>query len=235
MSGYMNIRKNKLRLMTAAFTLVAQQCTFNNNADQPLTIKRIDTLGDTVAAFASLRFAFSEPVVEKNAGFSLMPDNPGFFSDLNELRDTVSFVVNGLLAGNTDYIIDLAKPVTSASGAVLKPGDATFSFHTNPVETEPNQERDSSRMFERNICGFIEDALDTDIYFMNSSSFNSVYLSSNDGAILALEIDGISGADTSVLSDAVEKTISFPGGTGYPCYIKIYSLLSSGRYKIDAR
>jgi hypothetical protein len=198
-------------------------------------MKRIDSLGDTTSTFPTLRFAFSEPVEDEEVSMYLNPDVDGYHTELNAGRDTLCLIVTGMLDGATTYTASLGQTVQSANGTILTAGSITFSFFTCQAEQEPNDAKDTTRIFYNPVCGRIYPTNnDTDYYYMADTSAISLYLRSNDPAVLGLGFTNTLGIDTILTGKEQEKYLLIPGGISLPGYIRIFSLSSTGKYELGA-
>jgi hypothetical protein len=232
----MIINLNKYIFLAAGFlTALFSHCTFNADNNTPLTLKRIDTNGDTLTTFPSLRFAFSEPVMDNEIEMLLVPDCSGYHTEINDTKDSFDLIVTGMLKGQTLYTAFLAETATSINGATLSTGGEGFSFFTHSAESEPNDSKDPANLFYSPVCGAIENTGDTDYYYLSGTSLQSIYVHSADGSALGLGLVNNSGYDTVLTGSEPKKNLVIPGNFSFPGFIRIFSLNSTGHYELGAR
>jgi hypothetical protein len=230
------VNLKKIILSAAAITAaLCCLCTFNADSNRPLTLERIDTLGDTVSAFPTLRFAFSEPIIEGEVSIGFEPDCMDYHTEVNNTKDSFSIVVTGILAGRTSYCVFLSTALTSASGAAFSPGRTSFTFHTYAAEVEPDDAEDSTNLFYNPICGTIERVNDTDVYFLPNIAAQTLRLSSYDGGVFGLRLSAGSDMDTSLTGDEPEKSLFISGSSVTSGFLRVYSIKSTGHYELRAQ
>jgi len=210
-------------------------CTFEDVDTTPLTIERIDALGDTVMPWPTLRFVFSKPLADSATHFVITPD-PGsiYHSVLSLTGDTLELIVTGILAGSKSYTAKPSADLLATNGSVLKIADASFSFYTFSVEQNPNDDASTADTLFSKRFGTINPVNDTDYFCIPEVESTSVLLINHFrqcGMTIVDENDSIIKEMTG-FNDSLKHIFS-KNSTG-TCYIKVFSLLDNdSRYEIS--
>jgi len=228
----MNICRHIFPILIYCLLAAVLGCSLNPETFDPLDIRRADALGDTVSIFPHLRYYFTTRIDNNNVLFNLEPEDAAYYTQLNSAKDTLDFIVTGLLAGNASYTIANAQEITSQQGGSIPAGAASFTFYTHARETEPNDTRETKRAFASPVFGEVYSSRDTDFYFLPEPS-GVLYLRSYESGIsLGLGINDSVGQDTVVGGSDPMKYLSVPSHFTGPSYVRVYSVLSAGRYEL---
>ena len=165
----------------AAFCLCLRCGLYNTDDVEPLTMRCITALSDTLSVYPRLSFVFSNPLSDSSVAVSFSPPTSAMFGALlSATHDTLTVQVMEALEGDTRYVVRLGAPVTSINGGVLVPSDDSTVFFTFPCEQEPNDTKDNADTFTSCIFGKISDVSDIDAFICAAAHPRAVYMQSID-------------------------------------------------------
>ncbi len=224
----------KVLIFIIALQAIFLFCTFNIDNKEPLTMRRVGNISDTVSIWPRLTFIFSVPIKDNHVDILIIPDpGPVYSQYLNETKDTLTISVTGMLQGNTRYVITPDYIITAENGNKLYPDNALFEIITLPAEIEPNNNyKDANILFS--LCyGTICPANDTDYFYITNLTAESLYIKSIESKSGFFLCDTLGFLIAENKNQEEIKVIDIPNGIIAPLYAGVYSLIDNGaRYEL---
>lgn len=212
-------------------------CTFEQDDNTPLTIERVDLMGDTIVPWGTLIFVFSVPLEDGVATLKITP-NPGAVYNclLSDSKDTLYLNISGFLEANTSFSISLENDFTAENGSVLLAEDVDFTVFTGNMENEPNNSIETSDSLNGRIFGIAENKSDEDFFILADTLISEISLINHKkkNGFQILDINGTIMLTNENLDDTLNEIISLINI--WPKFIKVYPLVDSdSRYELEVR
>jgi hypothetical protein len=225
-----------LLILSVVAACLIPSCLFETTAPaKPIVMTRVGAAKDTVSPSPVLRFAVSSTLSDSSVDFNFSPATSADYSVfLNAARDTITLRFLNMLEGNTRYVLHLKAALNSEEGATLNPGQDSIVFFTSACEHEPNSSFAlADTLFSGPIFGMLSMAADTDVYIVPATSKRKFYLSSDGARDTFMLFDSLQASITVESGSGTEDTITVPGTTRFPVYVKIFSYVAgtAGKYE----
>jgi hypothetical protein len=225
-----------IRAVIAVVCLCSGCAMFNSANDEPLTMRCVTSLGDTISVFPRLQYVFSSPLADSSVAVAFSPSvSARYNAYLNPIRDTLTVLVTGALEGNTRYALRLAGSVMGVNGSRFNPSDDSTVFFTYPFETEPNDTRAGADTFSSTIFGTISEVTDIDVFADMASQSQAVCLQSIDCQDSFYVVDAASRLVSLSWQMKQIDTLRLPDDIARPLYVFVCSRSnkgSAGNYRL---
>ncbi len=128
-------------------------------------MKRTMPVGDTIPPFGIITIAFSASIASGALDPEIVPAfGIPYSTHLNGNRDTFFISLNGILPGQTRFVIRFIDTIKSIESAILAPGADSIVFVSGPICSGQNFSQKTADSLAYRVFGTVALAYDT-LYF----------------------------------------------------------------------